>query len=205
MNGQQRQKNAGLYRPSFEHDNCGIGAIVNIKGRKSHDTVANALKIVEQLEHRTGKAAEGKTCDGVGILLQISHKYFSKVCKPFGIFLGSERDYGVGMFFFPQDELKRNQAKNIFEVIVEKESYAREGVHKGMQGWICYEQEVDGYWLVNFPQYGEKNDIAEIDIKEEDLKYLPNGMNVKRNEQIKAQFDALEKGKKAEDISDYMI
>ena len=121
MNGQQRQKNAGLYRPSFEHDNCGIGAIVNIKGQKSHDTVANALKIVEQLEHRAGKDAEGKTGDGVGILLQISHKFFSKVCKPFGIFLGSERDYGVGMFFFPQDELKRNQAKNIFEVIVEKE------------------------------------------------------------------------------------
>ena len=121
MNGQQRQKNAGLYRPSFEHDNCGIGAIVNIKGQKSHDTVANALKIVEQLEHRAGKDAEGKTGDGVGILLQISHKFFSKVCKPFGIFLGSERDYGVGMFFFPQDELKRNQAKNIFVVIVEKE------------------------------------------------------------------------------------
>ena len=121
MNGQQRQKNAGLYRLSFEHDNCGIGAIVNIKGQKSHDTVANALKIVEQLEHRAGKDAEGKTGDGVGILLQISHKFFSKVCKPFGIFLGSERDYGVGMFFFPQDELKRNQAKNIFEVIVEKE------------------------------------------------------------------------------------
>ena len=121
MNGQQRQKNAGLYRPSFEHDNCGIGAIVNIKGQKSHDTVANALKIVEQLEHRAGKDAEGKTGDGVGILLQISHKFFSKVCKPFGIFLGFERDYGVGMFFFPQDELKRNQAKNIFEVIVEKE------------------------------------------------------------------------------------
>ena len=56
MNGQQRQKNAGLYRPSFEHDNCGIGAIVNIKGQKSHDTVANALKIVEQLEHRAGNS-----------------------------------------------------------------------------------------------------------------------------------------------------
>lgn len=119
MSGQYEQ--AGLYRPQFEHDNCGIGAIVNIKGRKSHDTVAGALKIVENLEHRAGKDAEGKTGDGVGILLQISHRFFSKVCKPLGIFLGSERDYGVGMFFFPQDELKRNQAKNIFEVIVKKE------------------------------------------------------------------------------------
>ena len=118
---QECPEQQGMYDPSFEHDNCGIGAIVNIKGQKSHDTVANALKIVEQLEHRAGKDAEGKTGDGVGILLQISHKFFTKVCKPFGIFLGSERDYGVGMFFFPQDELKRNQAKNIFEVIVEKE------------------------------------------------------------------------------------
>ncbi len=74
----------------FEHDNCGIGAIVNIKGQKSHDTVANALKIVENLEHRAGKDAEGKTGDGVGILLQVSHRFFSKVCKPLGIFLGSE-------------------------------------------------------------------------------------------------------------------
>lgn len=112
---------AGLYRPEFEHDNCGIGAVVNIKGIKSHDTVVNALKIVENLEHRAGKDAEGKTGDGVGILLQVSHKFFTKVCKPLGFLLGEERDYGVGMFFFPQDELKRNQAKKIFEVIVQKE------------------------------------------------------------------------------------
>ena len=114
-------RQAGLYRPEFEHDNCGIGAVVNIKGIKSLDTVANALKIVENLEHRAGKDAEGKTGDGVGILLQVSHKFFTKVCKPLGFLLGEERDYGVGMFFFPQDELKRNQAKKIFEVIVQKE------------------------------------------------------------------------------------
>ena len=58
----------GLYDPSFEHDNCGIGAIVNIKGTKTHQTVEDALKIVENLEHRAGKDAEGKTGDGVGIL-----------------------------------------------------------------------------------------------------------------------------------------
>ena len=83
--------------------------------------MVDALKIVEHLEHRAGKDAEGETGDGVGILLQISHKFFSKACKDLGIFLGSERDYGVGMFFFPQDELKKNQAKKIFEVIVKKE------------------------------------------------------------------------------------
>ena len=116
-----RSGGGGLYRQTFEHDNCGIGAVVNIKGVKTHETVENALKIVENLEHRAGKDAEGKTGDGVGILLQISHRFFSKTCKSLGIFLGSEREYGIGMFFFPQDELKRNQAKKMFEIIVEKE------------------------------------------------------------------------------------
>ena len=111
----------GLYDPRFEHDNCGIGAVVNIKGVKTHETVANALKIVENLEHRAGKDAEGKTGDGVGILLQISHRFFSKEAKALNISLGGERDYGIGMFFFPQDELMRNQAKKMFEIIVEKE------------------------------------------------------------------------------------
>lgn len=111
----------GLYDPQFEHDNCGIGAVVNIQGVKSHATVENALKIVENLEHRAGKDAEGKTGDGVGILLQISHRFFSKVCEKSEIHLGGEREYGVGMFFFPQTELKRNQAKKMFEIIVEKE------------------------------------------------------------------------------------
>ena len=112
---------APLYRKEFEHDNCGIGACVNIKGIKSRETVENSLKIVENLEHRAGKDAEGKTGDGVGILVQISHRFFSKVTKPLGISLGNEREYGIGMFFFPQDELKRNQSKKMFEIIVEKE------------------------------------------------------------------------------------
>ena len=78
----------GLYDPSLEHDNCGIGAVVNIKGIKTHQTVNNALKIVENLEHRAGKDAEGKTGDGVGIMLQISHKFFTKVCKELNIAIG---------------------------------------------------------------------------------------------------------------------
>ena len=76
---ENRQNPKGLYSPRFEHDNCGIGAVVNINGIKSHDTVVNALTIVETLEHRAGKDAEGKTGDGVGILLQISHRFFKKV------------------------------------------------------------------------------------------------------------------------------
>ena len=119
MENENRQP--GLYNPAFEHDNCGIGAVVSIKGIKTHQTVSDALSIVENLEHRAGKDAEGKTGDGVGILLQISHKFFKKAVKPLGINIGEERDYGIGMFFFPQDELKRNQSKKMFEIIVEKE------------------------------------------------------------------------------------
>jgi len=90
----------GLYDPQFEHDACGIGAVVDIKGRKSHQTVSDALSIVERLEHRAGKDAEGKTGDGVGIMLQISHRFFAKIADELNISLGNEREYGVGMFFF---------------------------------------------------------------------------------------------------------
>ena len=116
-----RMDRQGLYSPRFEHDNCGIGAVVNIKGVKSHKNVENALTIVETLEHRAGKDADGKTGDGVGILLQISHRFFKKAAAEIGITLRSERDYGVGMFFFPQNELLKNQAKKMFEIIAEKE------------------------------------------------------------------------------------
>ncbi len=111
----------GLYSPRFEHDNCGIGAVVDIKGRKSHKTIDDALQIVEHLEHRAGKDAEGKTGDGVGILTQISDKFFQKAAAEQGLTLGAEREYGIGMFFFPQDELKRNQAKKLFEIVCKKE------------------------------------------------------------------------------------
>ena len=110
-----------LYRPQFEHDNCGIGVIVDIKGRQSYTTVDNTLKIVENLEHRAGKDAEGKTGDGVGILLQISHSFFHARMAEQGVEIGGEREYGIGMFFFPQTEMKCNQAKKMFEVVVEQE------------------------------------------------------------------------------------
>ncbi len=116
-----KQKLPGLYDPRFEHDNCGIGAVANIKGIKTHKTVDQALHIVEHLEHRAGKDAEGKTGDGVGIMLQISHRFFKKAASQAGITLGDEREYGIGMFFFPQDELARKQAMKMFEIIVKKE------------------------------------------------------------------------------------
>ncbi|MBR4723697.1 MAG: glutamate synthase subunit alpha, partial [Clostridia bacterium] len=117
----------GLYDERFEHDACGIGAVINIKGKKEHKVVDDALKIVEKLEHRAGKDATGEVGDGVGIMVQISHDFFAKNS---GFELGGERDYGVGMFFFPQDTLKRRQAMKMFELIAEKEGVS-------VIGWRC--------------------------------------------------------------------
>ena len=112
--------NKGLYRADFEHDNCGIGAVVNIKGNQTHALVDDALKIVENLEHRAGKDADEKTGDGVGILTQIPHDFFKKVCAFEKIELGEARSYAVGMFFFPQNELQKRQSQKMFEVITKK-------------------------------------------------------------------------------------
>ena len=106
-----------LYSPEFEHDACGIGAVVSIDGIPSHEIVSDALTIVERLEHRAGKDATGEVGDGVGVLLQICHSFFSGL----GIPLGEKGDYGVGMFFLPRDDLKRRQAQRLLEVVCRKE------------------------------------------------------------------------------------
>ena len=111
---------SSLYDQRFEHDACGIGAVIDIDGKKSHKVVDDALSIVEKLEHRAGKDASGEIGDGVGIMVQISHKFFEKAAKNLGINIGKEREYGVGMFFFSQDEFKRKQAMKMFEIIAQK-------------------------------------------------------------------------------------
>ena len=115
-------KAQGLYSPAFEHDNCGIGAVVNINGLQERRVVDGALKIVETLEHRAGKDAEGKTGDGVGILLQIPHEFFVDEANKIGITLGGRRSYGIGMFFMPQTEALYQSAMKSFEEIIEKEN-----------------------------------------------------------------------------------
>ena len=110
----------GLYDPSFEHDNCGIGAIIDVNGVKSHQLVLDALSIVENLDHRAGKDAEGKTGDGVGILTQVPHDFFVRKMKEQGISLPGERQYGVGMFLVPQNDLAMRQARSMFEIITKK-------------------------------------------------------------------------------------
>lgn len=117
-------RNYPLYSEGFEHDACGIGAVVSIDGLASHSIVNDALSIVERLEHRAGKDATGEVGDGVGVLLQISRKFFSRLGLP----LGKPGDYGVGMFFFPQDSLKRRQAQKLFEVICSKAALTRLGI-----------------------------------------------------------------------------
>ncbi len=113
-----------LYDPRFEHDACGIGAVISIRGVQSHRTVDDALKIVEKLQHRAGRDASGETGDGVGLMMQIPHKLFCREMPE----LGAPRSYGVGMFFFPQDVLSRMQAQKMLELIV-----ARNGL--SFLGW----------------------------------------------------------------------
>ncbi|SFU75309.1 glutamate synthase large subunit [Butyrivibrio sp. M55] len=105
-----------------EHDACGIGAVINIDGSADNKVLDDALKVVEKLEHRAGKDATGKVGDGVGILVQISHRFFSLEARKIGISLKEAGDYGIGMFFFPQDPMKRMFAKRMLEVIAEKEN-----------------------------------------------------------------------------------
>ncbi len=110
-----------LYDPSFEHDSCGIGAVISIRGEQTHRTVDDALKIVEKLQHRAGKDACGETGDGVGLMMQIPHKLMVKAAAEIGINdLGPARSYGIGVFFFPQETLKRLQAKKMLEIIVNR-------------------------------------------------------------------------------------
>lgn len=113
--------NKTLYNSKFEHDACGIGAIIDLDGKPNFSIVDDALTIVEKLEHRAGKDATGEIGDGVGIMVQVPHDFFSKVGKEMGINLGNRRDYGVGMFFFPQDVLSRLQSQKMFEIICAKE------------------------------------------------------------------------------------
>ena len=104
-----------LYQPELEHESCGVGAIVDLSGKSTHRTVDQALSIVERLAHRAGSDALGTTGDGVGIMTQLPHALFSAWAQEEGIALGEKGDYGVGMFFLPEDEVGARNAQRIFE------------------------------------------------------------------------------------------
>src|SRR5450759_1691766 len=111
----------GLYDPQFEHDACGVGFVVNMKGRKSHQIVQQALTILLNLRHRSACGCEANTGDGAGILLQVPHTFLKKSCAKEGVQLPSEKEYGVGMVFLPDGDTERRHCEKIFEGIIKEE------------------------------------------------------------------------------------
>ncbi|MEK6224040.1 MAG: hypothetical protein N2A97_04155, partial [Thermodesulfobacteriales bacterium] len=111
----------GLYDPQLEHDSCGMGFVVNIKGEKSNKIVRNAIQVLLNLEHRGACGCEANTGDGAGILIQKPHKFFKKVCEEIAISLPSSEEYAVGAIFFPQDATERRVCAQTFENILKEE------------------------------------------------------------------------------------
>ena len=118
---QARLEANGMYSSQFEKDACGMGFVVNIKGKKSHDIIDDGLRILERLEHRGGAGADKDTGDGAGILVQIPHEFFKRECEVLGINLPAAGEYGVGMVFAHKYESLRNEQKRIFEEVVREE------------------------------------------------------------------------------------
>ena len=113
-----------LYHPKLEHESCGVGAIVDLSGRATHRTVDQALTIVERLAHRAGSDALGTTGDGVGIMTQLPHEFFTAWAREEGIILGKPGDYGVGMFFLPEDDVGAENIRRIFDQLAVSEGMA---------------------------------------------------------------------------------
>src|ERR1035438_4596701 len=111
----------GLYDPQFEHDSCGVGFVVDIKGRKSHKIIRDALTVLINLNHRGACGCEANTGDGAGILMQIPHGFFKEVSRKDKIKLPPLGDYGVAMVFLPRDANERRTCEKMFENIVVEE------------------------------------------------------------------------------------
>ncbi len=109
-----------LYLPEAEHDSCGIGFLTNLKGVKSHATIANALVMLENMEHRGGCGCEPETGDGAGILFQLPHDFFKEECGKLEMALPEAGHYGVGMVFFPTEEEVRQNCRKVLEEAAEK-------------------------------------------------------------------------------------
>ncbi len=123
-------KKQGLYDPRFEHDNCGIGCLVNIKGRRSHKIINDAIEILKNLTHRGGVGSEPDTGDGAGILIQIPHTFMKKVCNNDGIKLPKAGDYGVGMLFLSPDLETRLNSISKLKAIIEEEGMEYLGIRE---------------------------------------------------------------------------
>ena len=111
----------GLYDPRFEHDSCGVGFVVDVKGRRSRRIVEQGIQVLLNLEHRGACGSEANTGDGAGILLQIPHAFFTRECERRKIKLPSAGAYGVGMVFLPKDAGGRRECERLFERIAREE------------------------------------------------------------------------------------
>ncbi len=118
----------GLYDPQFEHESCGVGFVVNIKGNKSHDIVRQALQVLRNLQHRGACGSEANTGDGAGILMQVPHTFMEQACREIKIALPGPGEYGVGMVFLPPNSEERYKCEVLFEEII-----ATEGLR--LLGW----------------------------------------------------------------------
>jgi glutamate synthase (ferredoxin) len=121
MKNQGLPEKQGLYDPQFEHDACGVGFIVQMKGKKSHDIVQQGLTILLNLDHRGAVGSETNTGDGAGILMQMPHKFMRKAAAALGVQLPEAGYYGVGMFYTSPDPAARAKSASIFERVVAEE------------------------------------------------------------------------------------
>jgi glutamate synthase (ferredoxin) len=111
----------GLYDPAFEHDACGVGFVVDIKGRPSHRILEQAIQVLRNLDHRGACGCEVNTGDGAGVLLQMPHKFLAQACERAHIALPAPGHYGCGLVFFPRDVSKRRKLEQKFQEIVQSE------------------------------------------------------------------------------------
>ncbi|HAJ79701.1 MAG TPA: hypothetical protein DCO75_08005, partial [Fibrobacteres bacterium] len=111
-------KAQGLYDPFFEHDSCGVGFVADIKGAASHQIVEEGITVLRNLEHRGAIGGDLKTGDGAGMLTQIPHEFFKKICEKSGISLPGPGMYGAGMFFMPVDKSALKRAKSFTEEVI---------------------------------------------------------------------------------------
>ena len=114
------EKSQGLYREEFEKDSCGVGFIANIKGRKSHQVITDALTMLERMAHRGACGCEPNTGDGAGILIQVPHEFFIGECGRLGFKLPAYGSYGVGLVFFPRDVKVREECRTLLNRQIKK-------------------------------------------------------------------------------------
>ncbi len=158
------QSEQGLYDPAYEHDSCGVGFVVDIKGRQSHKIVDNAVTILKNLIHRGACGCEENTGDGVGMLTQLPHKFFLRVCKEIEIELPEYGQYGAGMVFLPNDATQQKHCIDELHKIIQEEG-------QQILGWR--DVPIDSSSLGSMAKAGEPTFkqifiARSVDIKDED-------------------------------------